>query len=841
MRFSGHEIGYAERAIGTCAVWIGTAGGDREMTSRQSIADQASGASDFAPLVERLFQDAPMALQIYGADGRCVLSNDAFHRMFDASIVRGLDALADDSFERQSLRDAIRRALGGETVRLVIEDGEALLAKSTRSGESRFQAIDVTAFPLWDGERVQKVAVCYQPIAIGRSRGSEQLRIDDERQKSNERLRRAFEAGRMLAWETSLISREIHVSENASELLGLLENQTLDRLDDALALVHAEDRPGLEAALERAVQEGRAHARRFRIIRPGNGEVRWLEWRAVTSGPSPEGAVVRGVIIDVTESVEAEEARFMSEARYRTQFEAAPEAIVTFDVDNGCFMEVNEKAEKLFGYSRGQLMKLSPVDVSPATQPDGRPSEQVVRAHIAEAMRGERPTFDWLHRDASGRDFHCEVRLVRLPDPGRNLCRGSIVDISDRKQAEAARARLEEALRRTEDQLRQSQKMEAIGRLAGGVAHDFNNLLSVVLSYSTFALSALDADDPVAADVREIQSAGKRAADLTRQLLAFSRQQMLAPAVLDLNEVVGHMDTMLQRLIGEDVDLRTITPPRIGKVKVDRGQIEQVIMNLAINARDAMPNGGTLTIETADIFLDEPYASSHVGVKVGPHVLLSVADSGLGMTPEVQARIFEPFFTTKERGKGTGLGLSTVLGIVEQSGGSISVASEPGRGATFRIYFPLTDEDPDSTQLTTAPRTLRGTETILLVEDEEQLRALGCQILMKSGYQVLVAESATDALGICQKYEGPIHLLLTDVVMPLMNGRELAERAAPLRPSMKVLYVSGYTDNTIVHHGVLDEGVAFLQKPITPDSLRRKLRDVLDNERKSDAPRGRSS
>jgi len=295
---------------------------------------------------------------------------------------------------------------------------------------------------------------------------------------------------------------------------------------------------------------------------------------------------------------------------------------------------------------------------------------------------------------------------------------------------------------------------------------------------------------------------------------------------------------MLQRLIGEDVDLRTVTSPRIGKVKVDRGQIEQVIMNLAINARDAMPNGGTLTIETADIFLDEPYASSHVGVKVGPHVLLSVADSGLGMTPEVQARIFEPFFTTKERGKGTGLGLSTVLGIVEQSGGSISVSSEPGRGATFRIYFPLTDEDPDSMQLTTAPRTLRGTETILLVEDEEQLRALGCQILTKSGYQVLVAESATDALSICQKYEGPIHLLLTDVVMPLMNGRELAERAAPLRPSMKVLYVSGYTDNTIVHHGVLDEGVAFLQKPITPDSLRRKLRDVLDNERKSDAPRG---
>jgi hypothetical protein len=316
---------------------------------------------------------------------------------------------------------------------------------------------------------------------------------------------------------------------------------------------------------------------------------------------------------------------------------------------------------------------------------------------------------------------------------------------------------------------------------------------------------------------------------------------MLAPAVVDLNEVVGQMDTMLRRLIGEDVDLRTVTTPLLSKVKVDRGQIEQVIMNLAINARDAMPSGGTLTIETANVFLDEGYAGVHVGVRVGPHVLLSVADSGVGMSAEVQARIFEPFFTTKERGKGTGLGLSTVLGIVEQSGGSVAVASEPGRGAMFKIYFPSTDEDPESMQLAVSPRTLRGSETVLLVEDEEQLRALGREILAKSGYNVIVADHPAHALQICETYGEIIHLLLTDVVMPLMNGRELAERATQIRPAMKVLYVSGYTDNTIVHHGVLEEGVAFLQKPITPDALRRKLRDVLDNERKSDAPRGRST
>ncbi|MET0594924.1 MAG: PAS domain S-box protein, partial [Polyangiaceae bacterium] len=680
----------------------------------------------------------------------------------------------------------------------------------------------------------------YQHAPLERWRRSEQLRIDEERQKSNERLRRAFEAARMLAWETDLVTRDIHVSENAAELLGLPAGTALERLDDALAVVHPEDRPSLEEALKLVVQQGSAQARRFRIIRPVNDEVRWLEWRAVTSGPT--GAVVRGVVMDVTDSVEAEEARFMSEARYRTQFEAAPEAIVTLNVDNGCFMEVNEKTEKLFGYSRGQLMKMGPIDLSPPMQPDGRPSAEAAVGYLAEAMKGERPAFEWVHRDASGRDFHCEIRLVRLPDPGpRNLCRGSIIDITDRKLAEVARRRLEETLRKTEDQLRQAQKMEAIGRLAGGVAHDFNNLLSVVLSYSTFALSSLDPEDSVAADVREIQSAGKRAADLTRQLLAFSRQQMLAPAVVDLNEVVGQMDTMLRRLIGEDVDLRAVTLPFLGKVKVDRGQIEQVIMNLTINARDAMPSGGTLTIETSNVFLDEEYASSHVGIKVGPHVLLSVADSGVGMSTEVQARIFEPFFTTKERGNGTGLGLSTVLGIVEQSGGSVAVASEPGRGATFKIYFPCTDEDPDSMQLTVSPRTLRGNETVLLVEDEEQLRTLGREILAKSGYNVIVADTPMHALEICEKYGETIHLLLTDVVMPVMNGRELAVRASKIRPTMKVLYVSGYTDNTIVHHGVLEEGVAFLQKPITPDALRRKLRDVLDNERRSDAPRGKSA
>jgi CheY-like chemotaxis protein len=373
--------------------------------------------------------------------------------------------------------------------------------------------------------------------------------------------------------------------------------------------------------------------------------------------------------------------------------------------------------------------------------------------------------------------------------------------------------------------------MEAIGRLAGGVAHDFNNLLSVVLSYSAFALASLDDGDSVAADVREIQSAGKRAADLTRQLLAFSRQQMLAPAVVDLNDVVAHMDTMLRRLIGEDVDLRTVTPPYIGKVKVDRGQIEQVIMNLAINARDAMLNGGTLTIETAGVFLDERYASTHVGVKVGPHVLLSVTDNGVGIPPEVQGRIFEPFFTTKERGKGTGLGLATVFGIVKQSGGGIAVHSEPGAGTTFKVYLPRVGVGPPvEWRPSQAPPSgaMRGSETILLVEDEERVRSLVRTILRRHGYQVLEAQSGGDALLICEQYIASIDLLLTDVVMPRMSGRQLAERLRTVRPAMKVLFMSGYTDTAIVNRGVLDPGLAFLQKPITPETLTHKIREVLD-------------
>jgi nitrogen-specific signal transduction histidine kinase/CheY-like chemotaxis protein len=383
--------------------------------------------------------------------------------------------------------------------------------------------------------------------------------------------------------------------------------------------------------------------------------------------------------------------------------------------------------------------------------------------------------------------------------------------------------------RQLEEQIQRVQKMEAIGTLSGGIAHDFNNILTVIKGYTDLLLGGIQ-DGRLRALVSYIDQAADRASALTRQLLAYSRRQVLQPKVINLNSLVVNLDKMLQRVIGEDIDIRTIAGPNLGSVKSDPGQIEQVIMNLAVNARDAMPNGGDLTLETANVDLDDIYAQKHPGTVSGRYVMLAVSDTGIGMDAETRSHIFEPFFTTKSVGRGTGLGLSTVYGIIKQSGGSIEVYSELGQGTTFKIYLPRIEAPAEPLQAAQGPASrVEGTETILLVEDEAQVRELAAAVLTSCGYTVLVADSRRTAASICDAHKGDVHLLLTDVVMPGGGGREVANQVLARHPKIKVLYMSGYTTNAIVHHGVLDPGTFFLQKPFTPAVLSAKVREVLDS------------
>jgi PAS domain S-box-containing protein len=406
--------------------------------------------------------------------------------------------------------------------------------------------------------------------------------------------------------------------------------------------------------------------------------------------------------------------------------------------------------------------------------------------------------------------------------------------VADQVSGVLAQAHMRKERRQLEEQFRQAQKMEAVGRLAGGVAHDFNNVLTVIHLSSRLLEKKLHPQDPLWVHVQRIQDAGQRATNLIKQLLAFSRQEIVEPKVLDLNQVVGDLDKMLRRLIGEDVELTTRLAADLWLVKTDPTQVEQVVVNLAVNARDAMPIGGKLTLETANVVLDAAYAARHLDVEPGEYVMLAVSDTGTGMSAEVKARLFEPFFTTKEKGKGTGLGLATVFGIVKQNGGHIWVYSEVGEGTTFKIYLPRVVEGaraPSDRPREEAASAARGSETLLLVEDETEVRELVRDILEDQGYRVLTAQDGVEALQIAQEHERPIHLLITDVVMPRMSGKALADQLKSIRPQMRVLFTSGYTDNAIVHHGVLDEGVHFLSKPFELEALGRKVRDVLDSNR----------
>ena len=519
---------------------------------------------------------------------------------------------------------------------------------------------------------------------------------------------------------------------------------------------------------------------------------------------------------EVAEHRKAEEALRDSEARYRTLFEASADGILIADNETKAFRYANPALCRMLGYTEEELGTMGVADIHPRDALPGVLAEFEARARGEKTLAADTPC---LRKD--GTVVYADISSAAVTIDGTACNVGFFRDITEHKQAEAEREKLEA-------QFRQAQKMEAVGRLAGGVAHDFNNMLQVINSYAELALKKLEPSDPLRAHIQQIAKAGQRSADLTRQLLAFARQQAIAPKVLDLNDTVAGMLEMLRRLIGEDIDLLWKPADNPWPVKMDPSQIDQILANLTVNARDAIAGVGKITIETGTVEFDRAYCDTHVGFVQGQFAMLAVSDDGCGMDKETLARAFEPFFTTKPMGQGTGLGLATAYGIVKQNGGFINVYSEPGKGTTLRIYLPRHESEKVVSEETRAQAEApTGKETVLLVEDEAALLELCGMLLEQLGYTVLATGSSLQAIQLVSEYAGEIHLLMTDVVMPEMGGRDLWHRLSEARPGLKCLFMSGYTANAIAHRGVLDEGIHFLQKPFSLEKLATKLREAL--------------
>ncbi len=571
---------------------------------------------------------------------------------------------------------------------------------------------------------------------------------------------------------------------------------------------NSRDAGAVEGEIRKGIEE---HGKWFGplTIHHADGTVVPLEM-AVTK--LPDGGVVC-VARDITQRLSAQKGRAEAEAKYRALIEhvSAISYIAELGVD-GQWLYVSPQVETIFGFSAEEWIADSRAWMRHVHPED----HAIVVAAEETSNRGERFQAEYRVVRKDGRVIWVsDTAVVVTGSDLRRLMEGIIVDITDRKQLEG--------------QLQQARRMEAVGRLAGGIAHDFNNLLTIIKGYTEMALGRAKVQPELRTDIERIEDASERAAGLVRQLLAFSRRQVLQPKVLDLNSIVVGLDKLLRRLMDEDIEMVTLAGKNVGTIKADPGQIEQVIMNLVVNARDAMPQGGRLTVETSNVDLDGSYARDHASVKPGRYVMLVVSDTGIGMSADTVAHIFEPFYTTKESGRGTGLGLSTVYGIVKQSGGYIWVYSEPGKGSAFKVYLPRVDEPVEAVTASKAPAANRkGTETVLLVEDDPQVRELTRTVLVAQGYFIIEAAGPEDAERIVENERAEIHLLLTDVIMPGISGRELAKRLTARLPRMRVLYMSGYTYNIIAHGGNLETGVAFLQKPFTPSALVEKVREVLD-------------
>jgi PAS domain S-box-containing protein len=651
-----------------------------------------------------------------------------------------------------------------------------------------------------------------------RQQDREQLRVEEALQVSEERFRSAFEHTNVAMVLTDLKHRFVRVNAAAARLFGYTPEEMLSlSMGD---ITHPDDLVESYSQRETLLDGTSTFFQIEKRYRHKSGHILWgLTNVSLIRDAAGQPSLYFGQVQDIGERKRAEEALRKAQNRLQYLVSSSPAVLFTCVVEGerARLTWVSNNIHDMMGYS-----------VEQALQPEWWQKNlhhddlQMVMAQVrGDLLVHDRAAseFRFRHRDGRYRWVRNELRLLRDFDGVPVETVGSWSDLTERKHLE--------------DQFRQSQKMEAVGRLAGGIAHDFNNLLTVINGYSELLVANSHAGDPFREFAEQIHKAGQRATSLTRQLLTFSRRQVISPVAVDLNSLLSEMEKMLARLIGEDIEMKIVGEPELWKVKVDPSQMEQVVMNLVINARDAMPQGGKLTIETSNVEVDQSGSIHHPDTRPGHYVRLAVSDSGCGMDDATKSRIFEPFFTTKGPEKGSGLGLATVYGIVKQSDGRIDVYSEPGIGTTFKIHLPRDAQAGVPSKLPfVPPAQQRGTETVLLVEDEDGVRTLSRLVLEKNGYKVIEACNGGEGILLCQQHNGTIDIMVTDVVMPNMSGRTLAEHLAVVRPNMKVLYLSGYTDDAIVRHGVIDPDTPFLQKPFTTDALARKVREVLD----ADAP-----
>jgi PAS domain S-box-containing protein len=757
------------------------------------LKDPAAELQRKQQLLQSILDALPAVVFVKDPDGQFTLVNTAWERFTGVPRDQAVGKTAHDLFP-SDVADRIRR-----------DDREAFAADARTEVEE--------TVPGAQGPQVQLTSRFPLRGETGEIAGLVGLAVDiTERTLAGAALQRANDFAESVIQTANVIFLQLDAAGIVRNLNPAAEEITGYTRDEVVGtpwfdrLVPRDRYPHVWAEFERLMKEGVTEGSYENPILTKQGVERQIMWRNKTL---TEGGQIVGIIsfgMDVTDRRRAEE----QQAQLSRVVEQAAESIVITD-PAGTMIYVNPAFESISGYSRAEA-----IGQNPRMLKSGHQDTAFYQRMWDTLSRGEVWKGRMVNRRKDGALFQEDATIGPVRDGS-----GRLVNYVAVKRDVTNEMRLER-------QLMQAQKMEAVGRLAGGVAHDFNNLLGVITGYGEITRGKLRDDDPLKPKVDQILKAAERAAGLTRQLLAFSRQQVLQPKIIDLNGLVSNLEKMLRRLIGEDIQLGTSLDPGLGTVKADPGQIEQVLMNLSVNARDAMPEGGSLTIETRNAELDATYAARRPPTRAGRYVMLSVSDSGMGMDAETQSHLFEPFFTTKETGKGTGLGLSTVYGIVKQSEGYIWCYSEVGVGTTFKVYLPRVDEQAAASQKPALPPLAPGTETVLLIEDDRLLRELLDETLESGGYTVLVADDGDQALRISEEYAGAIQLVVTDVIMPGLTGRQAAEKIKVARSEVEILFISGYTNEAIAKHGVLEPGAKFLSKPFTPADLLRKVRDVLE-------------